>query len=183
MLRGGQPKPLRPVRPHPTDLTLSLVELTQGKWAVIDAADAVEVGKFNWAARQYPNGDWYAILSGKASPGQHSSLHRLVADLHGRDVSNDVDHKNGNGLDCRLFNLRPATKAQNQWNRFSMKQNSTGVKGVHFETFTGRYRAEIWVNKKHLRLGRFDTLEEAAAIVAAARRSVHGEFANDGRPS
>jgi hypothetical protein len=81
----------RPVRPHPSDPTLALVELTQGKWAVIDAADA------------------------------------------------------------------PA--------------------------FTGKWRAEIWVNKKHLRFGRFDTIEEAAAVIAAARATFHGEYANEGRPS
>jgi hypothetical protein len=169
--------------PHPTDPTLALVELTQRRWAVIDAADAIAVGKFNWAARQYDDGSWYAIRSGKICKNEPGSLHRLIASLHGFDMSHDIDHKDGNGLDCRQFNLRPATKAQNQWNRFSLKRNKTGVKGVHLESQTGRYRAEIWVNKKHLRLGRFDTLAEAKAVIIASRQAVHGEFANNGKTS
>lgn len=150
MPRGGHRKPLRPVRAHPTDPTLSLVELTQGKWAVIDAADAPIVGRFNWCARLCETGMWYALRSGRTPSGEPGSLHRMIAEIHGIDMNHDIDHKDGNGLDCRQFNLRPATKAQNQWNRFSLANNSTGVKVFHFEAFTGRYRAEVWVNKKHL---------------------------------
>jgi hypothetical protein len=83
-------------------------------------------------------------------------------------------------FDCRTQNLRPATKAQNQWNRKLCTRNTSGVKGVHFEAQTQRWRAEIWVNNKHLRLGRFDTIDEAAAAVTAARVQLHGEFANHG---
>lgn len=173
---------LRPIKPHPSDPTLALVELTHGRWAVIDAAYVIEVGQFNWSAVRAQNGSWYANRNmDDGDPSFLRSLHRFVAHLAGLDLSRDIDHRDGNGLDCRRLNLRPATKAQNQWNRHSLTNNTSGVKGVHFEAFTRKYRAEIWVNKKHLRLGRFDTLEEAAAVVAATRRSVHGEFANDGR--
>lgn len=43
-----------------------------------------------------------------------------------------------------------------------LKNNTTGVKGVYFDKERGKYRAYIEINKKRHRLGRYNTLEEAA---------------------
>lgn len=176
-------KPIRPVRPHPTDPALALVELTKGYWAVIDAAYADDVGRFNWSANTTASnsGGVYATTNRRHDGTRgHESLHRFIARLCGMDMRREIDHENRNGLDCRGRNLRSATKAQNQWNRHLCTRNKSGVKGVHFETHTERWRAEIWVNNKHLRLGRFDTIDEAANAVATARMQYHGVFANHG---
>jgi hypothetical protein len=52
------------------------------------------------------------------------------------------------------------------------------VKGVHFEEWSGRWRAEIQHKRKRFKLGRFDTREEAAAAYAAKARELFGEFAS-----
>jgi hypothetical protein len=170
---------LRAVRPHPTDPTLALVELTRGYWAVIDAVDAVEVGKHNWFAGCHGGTKTIYAETNNAETGW-ISLHRFIAGLHGIDLANLIDHRNQNGLDCRQSNLRPATKATNAQNSRLGSSNTSGVKGVHFEAFTGRWRAEIWSQGKHIRLGRFDTRKEAAAAVRTARAAHHGEFASEG---
>lgn len=43
-------------------------------------------------------------------------VHRVVAELGGLDVTQDIDHINGNRTDNRLANLRPASRGQNNAN-------------------------------------------------------------------
>lgn len=149
---------------------------------MIDAAYAIEVEKSNWFAHVVDK-TTYAGTNRASVDGifVRISLHRFIAYLSGMDVSNLIDHENQNGLDCRQANLRPATKSTNAQNRGIDRNNTSGVKGVHYETWTGRWRAELWVNKKHLRLGRYATLAEAEHAVLQARREHHGAFANDGK--
>ena len=45
---------------------------------------------------------------------ENTPLHRFVLDAGPGDL---IDHKNGNGLDCRRENLREATTAQNAQNQ------------------------------------------------------------------
>jgi hypothetical protein len=172
---------VRAIAPHPLNPALALVPLTRGMWAVIDSAHAGDVGRFNWYALKGTK-TYYAETNHDevGVDRDQMSLHRFVAKLAGLDVTRQIDHKNGDGLDCRTANLRPCTKATNAWNRPLDRNNRSGIKGVHFEAFTGKWRAEIWVNKAHYRLGRFASKDEAAQAIAKARAEHHGEFANDG---
>lgn len=83
----------------------------------------------------------------------------------------DVDHEDGDGLNNRWTNLRPATKSQNGANRPANRNNKTGFKGVSMHA--GRFRAAI----KGRVLGYRDTAEEAAALYAEAAATEFGEFA------
>jgi len=85
----------------------------------------------------------------------------------------DLDHINGNGEDNRFCNLRLATHAQNMQNMKIPKHNTSGHVGVFFEKFTQKWRAQIDVNGKSLRLGRFKTIEEAIAVREEAKRNLH----------
>ncbi len=51
------------------------------------------------------------------------------------------------------------------------------LKGVWFNKARGRYQAEIMVEGKRYRLGLFNTLAEAEAVVVAKREELVGEFA------
>ena len=53
------------------------------------------------------------------------------------------------------------------------KHNTSGHVGVFFEKFTQKWRAQIDVNGKSLRLGRFKTIEEAIAVREEAKRNLH----------
>lgn len=172
-------KPIRPIRPHPFDRTLALVELTRGKFAVIDAVDAAAVGKFNWAAIPGHGGCWYAASSA-AHPahGLKERLHRFVAAAAGMDMAGDIDHRNRDGLDCRRSNLRPATAAMNAYNRKMRSDSRSGAKGV---TFFRDGRARPWsanCSKDGKRVRKyFATREEAVAAIAQMRAELHGDFA------
>ncbi|MCB1379114.1 MAG: HNH endonuclease [Alphaproteobacteria bacterium] len=88
-----------------------------------------------------------------------------------------VDHIDRNRLNCAWANLRAATRFQNNKNMSRPSTNRSGHKGVHFCRCTGRWRAEIIADGKKHRLGRFDTIEAAAAAYDRAALCLHGEFA------
>lgn len=101
-------------------------------------------------------------------------LHRFILEA---PAEMDVDHKNGNGLDCRRENLRLCTASQNGCNRGPQKNNACGLKGVAFYKRTGRWRATIKFEKKCWHLGYFDSPTEAHEVYKAAALRHHGEFA------
>ena len=87
-----------------------------------------------------------------------------------------VDHINGDRLDNRRENLRIVTNWQNQMNRGMTINNSSGYKGVRLRR-SGKWEAQIRVNKKAIFLGRFyDKLDAAHAYDDAAKK-YFGEFA------
>jgi hypothetical protein len=100
--------------------------------------------------------------------------------VHG-DLPARVDHVDEVRSNNRLRNLRPATHAQNLWNRGRPKNNTSGVKGVFYDKRWKRWRAEICVNGRRIYLGRHLTREAAAVAYEAAAIQHHGEFANTGR--
>lgn len=94
-------------------------------------------------------------------------LHRLIADAV-KGV--DVDHINHNTLDNRKSNLRLVCRSENAQNRVRPGANNrTGVIGVHWEPDRHKYRAELTIKGRKVRIGRFDSLEEARSAVSQAR--------------
>jgi hypothetical protein len=112
------------------------------------------------------------ILIGVA--GRLLKAHRLAWLLHyGSDPANDIDHINGVRSDNRIANLREANQSQNMHNRRADKDNSSGIKGVCWNKWKGKWMA--YVNGKHY--GYFLTKEEAGAAARSARELLHGQFA------
>jgi hypothetical protein len=97
--------------------------------------------------------------------------------MTGRWPSAQIDHRNSDATDNRWKNIREASHSQNNANRRLEKKNRSGFKGVSWCAFTGRWRAQIGFNGRHIRLGRFDTREDAHAAYVAAAKKYFGEFA------
>ncbi|MEN6533310.1 MAG: HNH endonuclease [Bryobacteraceae bacterium] len=138
-------------------------------WAIVDPEDSEAVDAIAWALR----GSYAASNSKK-----RTWMHRFVASRAGMEIDGlDVDHKNGNGLDNRRCNLRPATRAQNRQN----SNSHTGrFKGIAFEN--GKWVAKIRVGGPVIYLGRFSDEIEAARAYDDAARKHHGEFARPNFP-
>lgn len=146
-----------------------LVPLTKGMFAVIDAADAVLVAARRWYLQVSGPGILYARSNGRY-------LHHVLWESWGQPKTRLVDHRDGNGLDCRRQNVRAATRAQNNRNSRLRSDNRSGFKGVT-EVRPGRFRAQCRFGGRNQYLGRFDTPEEAHAAYVAAAREHAGEFA------
>lgn len=93
--------------------------------------------------------------------------------------SEDVDHKNRNGLDNRKENLRRAAGPQNLGNTKKPRHGTTSkFKGVSLARGDNKFRAGISVQHKTVHLGRFISEEDAARAYNQAAQHYFGEFAN-----
>jgi hypothetical protein len=163
----------------PASVPAGTVAIQVGAYvALIDEADLELVSGYNWRPMKSKSGKIYAFT---AIGGKTIGLHRLIL---GTDSGLDTDHRDGNPLNNRRNNLRPATHAQNMANKAAHRNNKSGLKGVHRAPIGkggGRpWRATIQANKQRHFLGTFATAEQAARAYDEAARKHHGEF---GRPN
>lgn len=147
-----------------------------------------ETGVITWKVSKHP------IAQGSVAGGVHPDgyrrigilgkqyqAHRVAWLLHyGEQPPQFLDHINGERDDNRISNIRAVTNAENQRNSRINANNTTGVKGVHFDKTAGRYKAKFKVNTKQVSCGYHDTVEQAAEAIRARREELHGEFAHHG---
>lgn len=156
---------------------VGVVPLTKGFEALVDLADLGLVSPFNWSALCTPHGHAYAQRSVTVDRVTRAILmHRLIMECPQGMV---IDHINGNGLDNRRANLRICTHNDNMKNQVVHRINRLQAKGVWLPKGRSRYRAAITFNGRKIRLGSYDTVEEAAAAYKGAAKALGGEFAND----
>lgn len=106
--------------------------------------------------------------------GKLALIHRVLLQEDGHEIKGiEVDHKNGNPLDNRLSNLRPATRTENSANRKIHRNNSCGYKGVYLYKKTGKWHAAL----RNKVIARCDTAEDAARAYNTAAKKRYGKFA------
>lgn len=111
--------------------------------------------------------------------GKQHMEHRVAWYLHyGEWPIDQIDHINGNRGDNRISNLRQASNSENLCNRKKPKNNTSGYKGVSWNSSRQAWQATIRRNGSNKNLGYFATREEAASIYGKAALQYHGEFAN-----
>ncbi len=151
-----------------------LVPLSRGYEALVDDADyahVVAVGK--WSASVKPN-TVYA-LRGVRRAGSGWTTTRLHNFITGWSF---VDHINGNGLDNRRSNLRPATKRQNAQNSVVRRvRSSSGLKGVTWHQAANKWLSQIVGPEGRIYLGVYKDPVLAARVYDRAALDLFGEFA------
>lgn len=95
--------------------------------------------------------------------------HRLAWLYMTGEVHTQVDHINGDRLDNRFENLRPATNKQNSENIKLYDSNTSGHRGVVFEKRSGKWIARVVHHQKSSYVGSFTTVEDAALAAKAKR--------------
>lgn len=158
-------------------MTTVSIPLNQGKFALIDEADADLILGRQWFVQRVAQSDslFYAY-TGSAKDGTRISMHRLIT---GAEPGVLVDHRNGDGLDNRRHNLRTCTHTQNMQNRKMHSNNRSGFKGVYQHRGKGsnRWYAQLRVDGRRIHIGAFPTPEDAARAYDEAALRHHGEFA------
>lgn len=144
------------------------IPLTRGQVAIVDDADYGLLSRHKWHALK-PAGTYYAT---RRDGTTRVYMHRVIL-----GTASFVDHINGNGLDNRRSNLRPATRSQNQWNRGALATNTSGYKGVCLYKPTGMWQAQITSSGKVYYLGRYSDAEDAARAYNNAAVALHGSRA------
>lgn len=146
--------------------------LSCGKIALVDDEDYDRVKNFGWYAFLHGR-IWYAranvVIGGVRTT---RPLHQMILPGH-----KQIDHRNGNGLDCQKHNLRPSLSFQNQANAQKRENVTSQFKGVSRYRDGIRWKAHIHRQGKQIHLGLFET--EIAAAIAYDKKAheLFGEFA------
>ena len=103
--------------------------------------------------------------------GQRYSAHRLaILYTDGYLPEHEVDHINRIRTDNRRVNLREASRQCQCRNSGVRKDNTSGVKGVHWDSRTGKWMTQVAVNGKTKTIGYHDTILDAAYTRYAAEQ-------------
>lgn len=135
-----------------------------GLCALIDAADEPLTYGYRWSLGSGGYARGYRHECGQRSAIQ---LHVLLCGMV------NIDHRDGDKLNCRRNNLRPSTRSQNNANRRGWSKS--GYKGVR-EIF-GKFTSRLQANGRTIHLGTFATPELAARAYDRAALEHFGEFA------
>ena len=143
------------------------MSLTRGAYAIVYKSDYGWLSKFVWHATGRPQ-QLYAATG--TSIGQ-VLMHTMIMG------NKKPDHKNGNSLDNRRSNLRPATPAQNSYNKGPYGESSKYM-GVCRDKERSKWLAQIKCAIKRKRyIKRFDDEIEAAKWRDNKATELFGEFA------
>ena len=126
------------------------IPLSRGKaYALVDDNDYERLSRYRW----YLGRDGYASTTIKIP------MHKMLRPSKRPFIT---DHLNCNRLDNRMSNLRVVTYKQNKWNTKWHRNGRLYVGSAKLKS--GRYASRLYVNKKTVNLGTFDS-EHVAALM------------------
>ena len=169
------------------------MSLTQARLKALLDYDP-ETGVFTWRERVDARPQWNGHYAGTTAGGidkrpRRSYLkiriggklfysHRLAWLWMTGYWPAEIDHRDCDGLNNRLDNLRVCTSRQNKGNWRARRNTAVGLKGV--SRSGSKYFAQIRAYGAVKYLGTFDTAEAAHAAYCQAAVEVFGEFAREG---
>jgi HNH endonuclease len=155
----------------------------------------LDTGEFHWLPRA-DNPALSARIAGKLAghdaggywririDGRNYAAHRLAwLYVKGWHAPSDVDHRDGNGLNNRWTNLRPATKSQNNSNLKRAPSSKGHPPGCFWRESLHRWQVYIGVNGKRVFLGNFRSKGAAARAYRDAAAESHGAYSFTERPA
>jgi len=108
--------------------------------------------------------------------------HRIIWAINYDIPPELIDHVDGNRANNRLSNLRSVTHRENGMNKVIPNTNTSGYIGVYWEVSLKKWRSQLNVRGKCIKLGCFDKLEDAVSARKFAAIE-HGFHPNHGKPS
>lgn len=103
-------------------------------------------------------------------------VHRVVYGMFHGYVPQIVDHIDLNRSNNRIENLREINSQGSNCNVGISVRNTSGIKGVSWNSANNLWKAQICKHGKTTYLGMYKNIEDAAAAYAAASKEIHGEF-------
>lgn len=162
------------VSPEPV-LGARWIPLSRGMFALVDESDYDFLSQFTWSVCGGTRNKYAEFRKHVDGKMKTFSMHRLLLQA---PANMQVDHRNGNGLDCRRSNLRLCSATQNRKSlRKQLRATASRFKGVCWDKIARKWTARIRPNRTEIFLGRFDT--EVAAGVAYNQAAVKhfGDYA------
>ena len=112
--------------------------------------------------------------------GKSQRIHRLVACTFLDNPANKkcVDHIDNNKSNNNLTNLRFATHSENNFNSSLSSNNTSGHKGVCFESCSKTWNAYIKIDGLRINLGFYENKDDAIQARITRANQLFGVFVN-----
>jgi len=142
--------------------------------ALVDDSDYDIVSTYNW--HLHKSGHKFYAKTSIYNSGYQCSLylHRLIM---GVNPEFEIDHINGDSLDCQRSNMRVTNRTGNMRNKSPHRNGTSRFKGVSWHKATKKWTTCIYINKKQHTIGYFDNEIAAALAYNAYALEHYGEFA------
>lgn len=160
---------------QPLDPSYKLIPLTQHQVAAVSTSKYEFLMQWNWFV--IPSTKTKTCYAGRMQRLANGRNHLILMHRVVMGTTQDVDHKNGDGLDNRDDNLRPCTDTQNAGNQRLAKNNTSGYKGVSWHKPTQKWIVHIYERGRQIHLGLFSGKLNAARAYNEAAEKLFGEFA------
>ena len=95
----------------------------------------------------------------------------------------EVDHINRVRGDNRWENIRHVSRSCNIKNSGNRKDNTSGVKGVYWDTTYNKWHSQIMVNKKVKNLGYYNNLDDAVLTRLKTEQALGWEGCDSSSPA
>lgn len=148
--------------------------------ALVDDVVAKHIARFEWRVGKQRDGRTrYAYRNTRAfGKSFRISMHHVIWEDHFGRIPEGftIDHADQDGLNNQIANLRLATKSQQGRNQRITQRNTSGFRGVTWDSILGFYKAQVRTGELYY-LGRYSTPEEAAVAYNHASVAIGGEYA------
>lgn len=145
---------------------------TFGKHGVIfeiDDDDYEKIKTYRWHALKHPNGFYIQTTINRKT----IRLHRFLMDF---PPGMDIDHIDGNTLNNKKCNLRICSRARNCQNSKTCSRNTSGHRGVYWDSSRNKWRVQIQCLNKTERVGRFLNITDAIDAYTKRAKELFGEY-------
>ncbi len=149
--------------------------LTQGYKTQVDDEDYDWLMQWNWCVLK--NHHRFYASRGIYINNETIYMHHIIIKRMGLIVPNGYirDHEDRNGLNNQRYNLRVVTFSINSFNKRIQSNNISGVRGVYFNKREMKWKVDITVDKKRIRLGTFNDFYDAVRIRKEAEICYYGK--------
>ena len=107
--------------------------------------------------------------------GKNIGVHRIIYKMHYGYCPDVLDHIDGNPLNNKIDNLRPADPALNHWNMKKFSSNMSGMTGVTWSKQSKKWRMRL-THKGVVHECFTDDKFEAACLRKSAELKMFGSF-------
>ena len=156
------------------------IVLSQGYVAIVDKQDCA-LADMKWSAfvKRRADGSQRVYAVRGWTKENRMLLHQAVFG----PTPNDIDHRDGDGLNNRRANLREATRSRNSANARKRTGTASIFKGLYFHRKNKTWVAAIMVNGKRVHIGTFREEINAAQAYNFVADEYFGQFARFNLPT
>jgi hypothetical protein len=117
--------------------------------------------------------------------GRIYRAHRIIWEMMIGEIPHglEIDHIDCDPWNNKLGNLRLCNRSENMMNRRTPKHNTSGYKGVSWQSYYKEWRVQIKTGGRTIHIGMYATKELAAEAYASAAEKYHGKFMNTEKPA